>query len=177
MKNLPECLKVCTKKYGPCFRHTLDWNQCCSNLVGFMTVLFNNSVRATGPHKEVHCKQYRIGNGAVSGTSSSYFSTQFGWYSLQFYLLIFFVFCAVFCLMFHFNWSQYFQKELSNTLTPASLIDPLIFCTLINDPASWLPVENWVSIFNMAYRLLLVHIHARSEHHTHINNGRQICGF
>jgi len=33
--------------------------------------LFNNSVRVTGPHKEVHCKWYRIENGVLSGSSSS----------------------------------------------------------------------------------------------------------
>jgi len=45
----------------------------CSNLVGFMDdeALFNNSVRVTGPYKEVHCTWYRIWNGFVSGSSSS----------------------------------------------------------------------------------------------------------
>lgn len=65
MNKLPQYLKVCTKKYALCFGHTVDLKHCCSNLVGFMNdeELFNNSVRVTGPCKEVHCKQYRIGNG------------------------------------------------------------------------------------------------------------------
>jgi hypothetical protein len=84
-----------TKKYALCFRHGVDLNQLCSNVVGFMNdeVLFNNPVKVMGPHKEVHYKQYRRGNGVVSGTSSTYCRTQFGWYSLQFYLLIICILC------------------------------------------------------------------------------------
>jgi hypothetical protein len=84
-----------TKKYALCFRHAIDLKQLCSNVVGFMNdeVLFNNPVKVTRPHKEVHCKQYRRGNGVVSGTSNSYCRTQFEWYSLQFYLLIICILC------------------------------------------------------------------------------------